>query len=81
MTEEATTKEMTLQDFVRKCYDLFGPKIKIKWNHTTRGDTFEITVRDNSKKVAVQKLKWIKYRLEEITLIKEVQDARKAKTD
>lgn len=75
--EEVTTKEMTLQDFILKCYDLFGKRIKIKFHHTTRGDTWEITVRDDNKETAFQIVRWINYKLKELTLIEEVQDARK----
>lgn len=80
MTHEVTTKEMTLQDFILKCYDLFGKKIKIKFHHTTRGDTWEITVRDDNKETAFQIMKWINYKLQELTLVKEVQDARETPT-
>lgn len=75
--EEVTTAELTLKDFILKCYDLFGNRIKIKFHHTTRGDTWEITVRDDNKEVAFQIVKWIDNKLQELTLIKEVQDARK----
>ena len=77
MAEETTTQEMTIGDFIKKCYDLFGPRVKIKFHHTTRGDTWEITVRDDNKEVAFQIVKWINYKLQELTLIEEVKDARK----
>ena len=74
---ESGTKEMTLQDFILKCYDLFGKKVKIKFNQTTRGNTWEITVRDDNKEVAFQIVKWIDYKLQELTLTEEVKNARK----
>lgn len=74
--EEVTTEELTLKDFILKCYDLFGKNIKIKFNHTTRGDTWEITVRDGNKEKAFQIMKWIDNKLQELILVKEVQDAR-----
>lgn len=76
MPEEVTTKEMTLQDFIQRAYDLFGNRIKIKFHHTTRGDTWEITVRDDNKEVAFQIMKWIDYKLKELTLVEEVKSAR-----
>lgn len=73
---EVTTSERTVEDFILKAYDLFADKVKIKFKHTTRGDTWEITVRDDSKEVAFQIVKWINHKLEEIALIKEVINAR-----
>jgi len=75
--EEVTTEELTLKDFILKCYDLFGKNIKIKFNHTTRGDTWEITVRNDNKEVAFQTMKWINYKLQELTLVEEAKNARK----
>lgn len=78
MTEEVTTKEIDArEDFILKCYDLFADKVKIKLKRTTRGYTWEITVRNDNKEVAFQIMKWIDYKLKELTLVKEVQDARK----
>lgn len=73
MSEEISTGEMTLQDFILKCYDLFGNKIKIKYNHTTRGDTWEITVRAESKEEAFQIITWINEKMP--TLTTETQNA------
>jgi len=69
---------MTVEDLFQRCYDLFGKKVKVKFHHTTRGDTWEITVRANSKEEAVQIIEWINDKLKEITQTNvEVKDARK----
>ena len=80
MTEELKAENVTIGDFIQKCYDLFGPRIKIKFNHTTRGDTWEITVRRDNKEEVFQITKWIDNQLRELTLSAEVQNARQTPT-
>ena len=69
------TQDLSLGEFIQKCYDLFGPKVKIKLTRNSRGYTWENTVRAETEQEAMKITTWINEKL--ITLTQEWEDGAK----
>jgi len=48
---------MEVHEFIQKLEDLFDYKVKIKYSHTTKGDTWELTVKGKDENEVIPIIK------------------------
>ena len=61
---------METYEFIKKLEDMFDYRVKIKHAHTTKGDTWESTVKAKDEHEALEIIKEIDRKMREFVLVK-----------
>ena len=66
---------MEVHEFIQKLEELMGYKVKIKYSHTTKGDTWELTVKGKDEDEVIPIIKKADEEMRNFVKGKEVENA------
>jgi len=72
---------MEVHEFIQKLEELLGYKVKIKYTHTTKGNTWELTVKGKDEEEVIPIIKRADRAMRDFTKEKEWEEENKAKKE
>ena len=70
---------MEVHEFIQKLEEVMGYKVKIKFTHTTKGNTWELTVKGKDEDEVVPIIKRVDREMRDFSKEKEMEDLPAAK--